>query len=216
MNNEYLKITKLNYEIDKKTIINDLNLAVKEGEFISIMGPSGSGKTSLLRLISGLAKQSKGTIKVNHKVIADDDTFIEPENRNLGLVVQEKVLFPHLNVINNIKFGLSHSSINDDLSSIVEQFKITHLLNNYPHQLSGGEAQRVALARTLVTKPKILLLDEPFNGLDEALKKEIYPDIQAFLKEHKITTIMVSHNIQEVEELSDRSFKLNNFALKAI
>ena len=216
MNNEYLKITKLNYEIDKKPIIHELNLAVKEGEFISIMGPSGSGKTSLLRLISGLAKQSKGTIKINNKIVADDDTFIEPENRNLGLVVQEKVLFPHLNVINNIKFGLSNGSINDDPAYIAEQFKITHLLNNYPHQLSGGEAQRVALARTLVTKPKILLLDEPFNGLDEALKKEIYPDIQAFLKEHKITTIMVSHNIQEVEELSDRSFKLNNSALKAI
>jgi len=216
MNNEYLKITKLNYEIDKKPIIHELNLAVKEGEFISIMGPSGSGKTSLLRLISGLAKQSKGTIKINNKIVADDDTFIEPENRNLGLVVQEKVLFPHLNVINNIKFGLSNGSINDDPGYIAEQFKITHLLNNYPHQLSGGEAQRVALARTLVTKPKILLLDEPFNGLDEALKQEIYPDIQAFLKEHNITTVMVSHNIQEVEELSDRSFKLNNSALKAI
>jgi len=216
MNNEYLKITKLNYEIDKKPIIHELNLAVKEGEFISIMGPSGSGKTSLLRLISGLAKQSKGTIKINNKIVADDDTFIEPENRNLGLVVQEKVLFPHLNVINNIKFGLSNGSINDDPGYIAEQFKITHLLNNYPHQLSGGEAQRVALARTLVTKPKILLLDEPFNGLDEALKQEIYPDIQAFLKEHNITTVMVSHNIQEVKELSDRSFKLNNSALKAI
>jgi len=216
MNNEYLKITKLNYEIDKKPIIHELNLAVKEGEFISIRGPSGSGKTSLLRLISGLAKQSKGTIEINNKIVADDDTFIEPENRNLGLVVQEKVLFPHLNVINNIKFGLSNGSINDDPGYIAEQFKITHLLNNYPHQLSGGEAQRVALARTLVTKPKILLLDEPFNGLDEALKQEIYPDIQAFLKEHNITTVMVSHNIQEVEELSDRSFKLNNSALKAI
>ena len=118
--------------------------------------------------------------------------------------------------MNNIKFGISNDLQTVDPSHIAKQFKINHLLKNYPHQLSGGEAQRVALARTLITKPKILLLDEPFNGLDEALKQDIYPDIQRFLKEYNITTIMVSHNIKEVKELSNRSFTLDNFKLKAI
>ena len=216
MNNEILKINKLNYDIGNKPIIKDLNLTVNEGEFIAIMGPSGSGKTSLLRLISGLSKLSKGSIAINQKVVADDNTFVEPEHRNLGLVVQEKVLFPHLNVMNNIKFGISNNLQADDPSHIAKQFKINHLLKNYPHQLSGGEAQRVALARTLITQPKILLLDEPFNGLDEALKQDIYPDIQGFLKKYNITTIMVSHNTKEVQELSNRSFTLENFKLKAI
>lgn len=216
MNNEILKINKLNYDIGNKPIIKDLNLTVNEGEFIAIMGPSGSGKTSLLRLISGLSKLSKGSISINKKIVADEDNFVEPEHRNLGLVVQEKVLFPHLNVMNNIKFGISNDLQTGDPSHIAKQFKINHLLKNYPHQLSGGEAQRVALARTLITKPKILLLDEPFNGLDEALKQDIYPDIQRFLKEYNITTVMVSHNIKEVKELSNRSFTLDNFKLKAI
>ena len=216
MNNEILKINKLNYDIGNKSIIKDLNLTVNEGEFIAIMGPSGSGKTSLLRLISGLSKLSKGSISINKEIVADENTFVEPEHRNLGLVVQEKVLFPHLNVMNNIKFGISNDLQTNDPSHIAKQFKINHLLKNYPHQLSGGEAQRVALARTLITKPKILLLDEPFNGLDEALKQDIYPDIQGFLKEYNITTIMVSHNIKEVKELSNRSFTLDNFKLKAI
>ena len=216
MNNEILKINKLNYDISNKSIIKDLNLTVNEGEFIAIMGPSGSGKTSLLRLISGLSKLSKGSISINKEIVADENTFVEPEHRNLGLVVQEKVLFPHLNVMNNIKFGISNDLQTNDPSHIAKQFKINHLLKNYPHQLSGGEAQRVALARTLITKPKILLLDEPFNGLDEALKQDIYPDIQGFLKEYNITTIMVSHNIKEVKELSNRSFTLDNFKLKAI
>tara|TARA_X000000368_G_scaffold395705_1_gene363376 strand:+ start:2797 stop:3450 length:654 start_codon:yes stop_codon:yes gene_type:complete len=216
MNKEFLKITRLHYEIGNKLILKDLNLSVCEGEFISIMGPSGSGKTSLLRLISGLSKQSKGTIAINDKIVSDDNTFVEPEYRNLGLVVQEKVLFPHLNVKKNIEFGISGNINNDDPMHIVNKFQINHLLENYPHQLSGGEAQRVALARTLVTKPQILLLDEPFNGLDEELKKEIYPDILSYLKEFNVTTIMVSHNIKEVEELSDLCYELKDLKLRAI
>ena len=183
---------------------------------IWMTGLSGSGKTSLLRLISGLSKQSKGTIAINDKIVSDDNTFVEPEYRNLGLVVQEKVLFPHLNVKKNIEFGISGNINNDDPMHIVNKFQINHLLENYPHQLSGGEAQRVALARTLVTKPQILLLDEPFNGLDEELKKEIYPDILSYLKEFNVTTIMVSHNIKEVEELSDLCYELKDLKLRAI
>ena len=215
MNKEFLKITNLNYKIENKTILKNLNLSIAEGEFVAIMGPSGCGKTSLLRIISGLAKQTSGVISVNNQILADENNFIEPEARNLGLVVQEKVLFPHLNVKNNIMFGLKTKAM-DSVNKMVDQFKINKLLDHYPHQLSGGEAQRVALTRTLVTAPKLLLLDEPFNGLDEKLKKDIYPDLQELLKQNNTTTIMVSHNTEEVQELSDRSYQLTHKNLQEL
>ena len=215
MNKEFLKITNLNYKIENKTILKNLNLSIAEGEFVAIMGPSGCGKTTLLRIISGLAKQTSGVISVNNQILADENNFIEPEARNLGLVVQEKVLFPHLNVKNNIMFGLKTKAM-DSVNKIVDQFKINKLLDHYPHQLSGGEAQRVALTRTLVTAPKLLLLDEPFNGLDKKLKKDIYPDLLELLKQNNTTTIMVSHNTEEVQELSDRSYQLTHKNLQEL
>ena len=215
MNKEFLKITNLNYKIENKTILKNLNLSIAEGEFVAIMGPSGCGKTTLLRIISGLAKQTSGVISVNNQILADENNFIEPEARNLGLVVQEKVLFPHLNVKNNIMFGVKTKAM-DSVNKMVDQFKINKLLDHYPHQLSGGEAQRVALTRTLVTAPKLLLLDEPFNGLDEKLKKDIYPDLQELLKQNNTTTIMVSHNTEEVQELSDRSYQLTHKNLQEL
>jgi|TARA_B100001113_G_C21082042_1_gene610379 iron(III) transport system ATP-binding protein len=215
MSKEVLKISNLNYDIEKKIILKNINLSLIEGEFISIMGPSGSGKTSLLRVISGLSKQTTGEILIEGKLVASDQTFIETENRNIGLVVQDKVLFPHLTVLDNIKFGINNRDISiKKITAMMSKFKIEDLQDQYPHELSGGEGQRVALARTLITNPKILLLDEPFNGLDDKLKSEIYPDIQSILEENKVTTIMVSHNNEEVQELSHRNFKLLNHKLE--
>ena len=215
MSKEVLKISNLNYDIEKKIILKNINLSLIEGEFISIMGPSGSGKTSLLRVISGLSKQTTGEILIEGKLVASDQTFIETENRNIGLVVQDKVLFPHLTVLDNIKFGINNRDISiKKITAMMSKFKIEELQDQYPHELSGGEGQRVALARTLITNPKILLLDEPFNGLDDKLKSEIYPDIQSILEENKVTTIMVSHNNEEVQELSHRNFKLLNHKLE--
>ena len=215
MSKEVLTISNLNYTIENRIILKNINLSLIEGEFISIMGPSGSGKTSLLRIISGLSKQTSGEIQIEGEVVASDRTFIETEHRNIGLVVQDKVLFPHLTVKDNIKFGISkRDTSNNKADSMMSKFKIEDLQDQYPHQLSGGEGQRVALARTLITNPKILLLDEPFNGLDDKLKNEIYPDIQAILTENKVTTIMVSHNDEEIQELSHRNFKLSNHKLE--
>ena len=215
MSKEVLTISDLNYTIENRIILKNINLSLIEGEFISIMGPSGSGKTSLLRIISGLSKQTSGEIQIEGEVVASDRTFIETEHRNIGLVVQDKVLFPHLTVKDNIKFGISkRDKSNNKAAGMMSKFKIEDLQDQYPHQLSGGEGQRVALARTLITNPKILLLDEPFNGLDDKLKSEIYPDIQAILTENKVTTIMVSHNDEEIQELSHRNFKLSNHKLE--
>ena len=217
MKKEFLNLKNIHYEINSQTILNNINLFIDKGEFISIIGDSGSGKTTLLKIISGLKKQNKGEILLNGKILASEEIFIEPENRNLGLVVQEKVLFPHLKVLANVEFGITkEDNKREKAVEMLNKFHISNLMEKYPHEISGGEAQRVALARTLVTKPKVLLLDEPFNGLNEELKKDIYPDIKKILKDNKIMTIMVSHNTSEVKKLSDRIFNLKNAALKEL
>ena len=214
MKKNYLNLHKIHYVVNSNIILKDVDLTVEKGEFISIIGKSGSGKTTLLKIISGLIKQTSGEISLNNKILANNDSFVEPENRKLGLVVQEKVLFPHLNVQSNVEFGIS-SDIEKKEKSIemLRKFHISNLKDKYPHEISGGEAQRVALARTLVTKPSVLLLDEPFNGLDQELKDEIYPVIKNILKTNKMTTIMVSHDLKEVKRLSAKVYNLNNAAL---
>ena len=214
MKKNYLNLHKIHYVVNSNIILKDVDLTVEKGEFISIIGKSGSGKTTLLKIISGLIKQTSGEISLNNKILANNDSFVEPENRKLGLVVQEKVLFPHLNVQSNVEFGISSDIERKEKSiEMLKKFHISNLKDKYPHEISGGEAQRVALARTLVTKPSVLLLDEPFNGLDQELKDEIYPVIKNILKTNKMTTIMVSHDLKEVKRLSAKVYNLNNSAL---
>ena len=215
MKKNLLKLKKVYYEVNSNLVLEDINLDINEGNFVSIIGKSGSGKTTLLKIISGLKKPTKGTVILNDKILSSDGIFVEPEDRKLGLVVQEKVLFPHLNVQDNVEFGIaSDDKKNEKCIEMLKKFHISDLIDKYPHEISGGEAQRVALARTLVTKPSVLLLDEPFNGLDQGLKDEIYPDIKRILKENKMTTIMVSHNLNEVKSLSNKIYELNNATLK--
>ena len=215
MKENLLKLKKICFEIDSNLILKDINLEIDEGNFVSIIGKSGSGKTSLLKIISGLKKQTKGSIILNNTILSDDDTFVEPESRNLGLVVQEKVLFPHLNVLSNVEFGIpKENNKREKAVEMLNKFHISSLMEKYPHEISGGEAQRVALARTLVTKPQVLLLDEPFSGLDQSLKDGIYPDIKKILKDNNISTIMVSHDLDEVKSLSNKIYELKNGTLK--
>ena len=215
MKKNLLKLKEVYFEVNSNLVLKDINLDIDEGNFVSIIGKSGSGKTTLLKIISGLKKQTKGTVILNDKILSNDGIFVEPEDRKLGLVVQEKVLFPHLNVQDNVEFGIaSDDKKNEKCIEMLKKFHISDLIDKYPHEISGGEAQRVALARTLVTKPCVLLLDEPFNGLDQGLKDEIYPDIKRILKENKMTTIMVSHDLNEVKSLSNKIYELNNATLR--
>ena len=215
MKKNLLNLKEVYFEVNSNLVLEDINLDIDEGNFVSIIGKSGSGKTTLLKIISGLKKPTKGTVILNDKILSNDGIFVEPEDRKLGLVVQEKVLFPHLNVQDNVEFGIaSDDKKNEKCIEMLKNFHISNLIDKYPHEISGGEAQRVALARTLVTKPSVLLLDEPFNGLDQGLKDEIYPDIKRILKENKMTTIMVSHDLNEVKSLSNKIYELNNATLK--
>lgn len=220
--NSFFQLNKLTYKFSNKLIFKDLNLSVSEGDFIGVIGPSGAGKTTLLRIICGLERQTSGEIKLVNKILSNNQFSLPPQDRNIGLVIQEKVLFPHLTVRENINFGLllkkriNRSKKIDLVKSFLMKFNIDDIENKYPHEISGGEAQRVALARSLVSLPKILLLDEPFNGLDNALKHEIYPELKKYLKDKKITTIMVSHNLEEIKELASKYYLIEKKGLKKI
>ena len=209
---KFLKIKDLTFSHEEGSqILNNANLDIGMGDFISILGPSGSGKTTLLRLIAGLDIQDSGSIIIENKIIADKEVMIPPEKRNVGLVVQDKALFPHLNVTKNIMFGIRDLKNKEQLTSdIMKLFKIDKHKDKYPHELSGGEHQRVALARALAPKPKLLLLDEPFDGLDKKLKSELHNEVKKIVKSKKITVIMVSHDQDEAALLSDKVLEIKD------
>ena len=207
----FLSLQNISLDLDNKEILKGLNLQVDKGEFIAITGSSGAGKTSLLRIICGLESPKEGEILLDNMIIFNKGISVPTEKRNIGLVIQEKVLFPHLTARKNIEFGLSKNSPNEShVDEILHHLNITKLANKFPHELSGGESQRVALARSIVMKPKLLLLDEPFTGLDTELKSNIYPEIQSILKNNMITSLMVTHDLNEVKALSDKCFKLDS------
>ena len=207
----FLSLQNISLDLDNKEILKGLNLQVDKGEFIAITGASGSGKTSLLRIICGLESPKEGEILLDNMIIFNKGISVPTEKRNIGLVIQEKVLFPHLTARKNIEFGLSKSSSNEShVDEILHHLNITKLANKFPHELSGGESQRVALARSIVMRPKLLLLDEPFTGLDTELKSNIYPEIQSILKNNMITSLMVTHDLNEVKALSDKCFNLDS------
>lgn len=178
-------------------------------EILVMQGNSGSGKTTTLNLISGLMKPTKGIIKLNDKILVDTDKKIniKTQERNIGYVFQNYALFPNMTVKDNIKFALEDNIV---YKKIIDLLKIEHLLNNYPSEISGGEKQRVALARTLVTNPKLLLLDEPFSALDSNLKKNLYDEFKAILKQLNIPVILITHNEEEAKILGDRLLHINN------
>ena len=218
---EFLSIKNVDLSYNKKdlkiSILKGLNLKVKEGDFIAITGASGSGKTSLLRTICGLESPSNGEIILDNLILFNNEISLPTEKRNIGLVVQEKVLFPHLNAKENIEFGISNNKNKKQLSNeMMDRLKIIKLAEKYPHELSGGESQRVALARSIVMKPKLLMFDEPFTGLDKELKIEIYPEIKSILEDSNITSLMVSHDLNEVKALADKCFYLKSGKLTEI
>lgn len=204
--NNILEISNLShaYSKDSKSVTG-INLNILSGERVSILGPSGCGKSTLLRLIAGLERPSEGEIKIKGIEVSSKESLVPPEKRNVGLVVQDKALFPHLSVYANICFGIKKNKTKDDIASeLLNLFKIEDLKNKYPHEISGGEQQRVALARSLATNPDVLMLDEPFSALDKELKQNIYSEISAVFSEKKSTILLVTHDQNEAELMTER------------
>jgi len=213
---DYLKIKNLSFNYGKKNILNDINLNVDKGEVISLVGPSGCGKSTLLRTIIGLEEIQRGEIELDGKIISSKKVNIPIDKRGMGIVFQNPSLFPHITAEDNIFFGIKkkkNREIYDNRKSISENylklFDLPDIGDKYPHELSGGEQQRVSLVRTLVSNPDIILLDEPFANLDSVIRKKIRSNVIDTLREKNITVIIVTHDPQEAMELSDRICILN-------
>ena len=207
----YLNIKNLSKKYGKNSVLVDLNLSLNKGEIISVIGSSGCGKTTLLNCISGLCEIDAGEISINSKPIQN----LETNKRNIGFVFQESPLFPHLNVIDNILFNMKEVD-NERLNFLLEKIKIKHLKSKYPYEISGGENQRVSVARSLIRKPTLLLLDEPFNNLDYQIKKDTKDLLFDIIKKTKTTTIIVNHDFQQSLEISDKILVLNKDSKKYI
>jgi len=201
MNNNFLEIQDVTFAASKKNKVNNVTFSVeKEGEIICLLGPSGIGKTTILRSIAGLEKIQSGKIILKDKIVSSSTFHMEPEKRNIALSFQENCLFPHYNVIDNIKFGADRNKnkkFNFSVYDFINLLRLEEIQQKYPHEISAGEAQRVSLARSLMSKPDLLLLDEPFSNIDQSLKEELQLKIKKILHEVNITTIIVTHDSYE-------------------
>ncbi len=188
-------------------VLNNVSLSVPVGSITCLLGPSGCGKTTFLRLSAGLETLQSGEIFLDGEKVADANSNIGPEIRGVGLMFQDYVLFPHLSVLENVRFGLESFSVGEQVKKAkvaLEQVGMAEFSSYFPHMLSGGEQQRVALARAIVPRPKILLLDEPFSGLDQRLRKSLRSDTLHLLHELGTTTLMVTHDPEEALLMGDR------------
>ncbi len=201
----FLELTDIHKEFAKFTAVEDFNLNVDKGEFVSFLGPSGCGKTTTLRMIAGFEKPTSGHINIEGK----DITNVPANKRNIGMVFQSYALFPNLSVANNIGFGLkvkgeSASVIKQRVGEMLELIRMSEFANRYPFQLSGGQQQRVALARAIAIRPQVLLMDEPLSALDAKIRITLRQEIRAIQRQLGITTIYVTHDQEEALSISDR------------
>lgn len=177
------------------------------GQVTCLLGRSGCGKSTLLRLIAGLERADRGRIAAGDAVFADAATHLPPEKRGIGLVFQDYALFPHLDVTKNVGFGLAHlnkAERAERVAALLDRFQIAHLSRAYPHSLSGGEQQRVAIARALAREPAVVLMDEPFSGLDGALRRDIQLAILGELRASGAAVLIVTHDAEEAMRVGDR------------
>jgi iron(III) transport system ATP-binding protein len=218
MATEFIEIRDLvkRFPGSPRPAVGPLSLGVRKGELVAVLGPSGCGKTTLLRLIAGFERPDAGSIIIDGHLVADRSRWVEPEDRGVGMVFQDYALFPHLTVLENIAFGLGFRRVDARVRELLQRVGLMGFEDRYPHELSGGEQQRVALARSLATNPKVLLLDEPFSNLDADLRPKMRAELKILLKRLNCTTIFVTHDQEEAFELADRIAVLNGGRLEQI
>jgi iron(III) transport system ATP-binding protein len=187
--------------------VDDVSLSIEPEELVCLLGPSGCGKTTALRVAAGLEPLQRGRVLMNGQVMADGTIDIPPERRSVGLVFQDYALFPHLDVLENVAFGLARTSAAERKAgarAALTQVGMTDYAKVYPHHLSGGQQQRVALARALAPKPAVMLLDEPFSGLDRQLRNQVRDEALHVLKQSRAASLMVTHDPEEAMFMADR------------
>ena len=201
----HLTLSNISKEFSGTTVVQDFNLEVEQGEFVSFLGPSGCGKTTTLRMVAGFEIPTRGTITIN----GVDITNNPPNGRNVGMIFQAYALFPNMTVAQNIGFGLrirkeSESLIKERVAEMLSLIHLESKADSYPYQLSGGQQQRVALGRALANQPQVLLLDEPLSALDAKIRVQLRSEIRAIQKKLGITAIFVTHDQEEALSISDR------------
>ncbi|MBV0891374.1 ABC transporter ATP-binding protein [Paracoccus sp. Z118] len=201
-----LELERVSREFSGRRVLADISLAIPPGRITCLLGESGCGKSTLLRIIAGVDRPDSGSIRMNGAEIVGPGRFVEPESRMIGFMFQDYALFPHLSVAENLAFGLRHLSRADQrrrVAEVVERIGLGHLIDRYPHSLSGGEQQRVALARALAPRPAILLMDEPFSNLDQGLRERVRRETLDTLRRMGTTAIIVTHDPQEALAVGD-------------
>ena len=208
MINNFFEIKDVSFSVGGKTKVNKVNLSIEnEGDIVCILGPSGIGKTTILRTIAGLEKINRGEIFLKNRILSSNNKHVEPEDRNVSLSFQENCLFPHYSVEKNIELGISRKTGKKkrlNPKDIINFLNLEKILNKYPHEISAGEAQRAALARSLISQPDLLLLDEPLSNVDQSFKEEIQVQLKQILTNSKITTIIVTHDSYEAFYLGSK------------
>ena len=199
-----LDVKQLSHSFGEKEALTNLNFSIDNNSIVSVLGPSGCGKTTLIRLIAGLEQIQKGEIFLEKSLVANKNLNVPPEKRPISYVFQDFALFPHMTVLENVSFAAGSKPNKKQLiDQVIHLAKVENFLEKYPHSLSGGEQQRVALARSIAVQPKLLLLDEPFSDLDINLKREIIDDTLHLINSLESSAIVVTHNAEEAMFLSD-------------
>lgn len=195
--------------------VHNLSLTVPTGQILALLGPSGCGKTTTLRLIAGFERPDAGQVEIGEQVIVGTGIFTPPERRQVGMVFQNYALFPHLSVAENVAYGLDRSPHRSArVREVLTMVGLGDLGGRMPHELSGGQQQRVALARALAPRPKVLLLDEPFSGLDVGLREQLRADVARILRQSGATVVFVTHNQEEALLMSDHLVVMNGGRLE--
>ncbi|WP_428641443.1 ABC transporter ATP-binding protein [Roseibium sp.] len=202
-----LVFENVSHDYDGVPSVRDLSLSIAPGEILCLLGHSGCGKTTLMRIAAGVERQNQGKVLINGREIAGDDTFLPPERRGVGLMFQDYALFPHMSILANVMFGLTNMPKKEAVAAALGalgRVGLADYASDYPHALSGGEQQRVALARALVPRPGILLMDEPFSGLDKRLRDSVRDETLAVIRETRATCIIVTHDPEEAMRMGDK------------
>ncbi len=202
-----LTINQLTCNYENQPVIQNLSLKLAKNEIIALLGPSGCGKTTLLKAVAGLQSIHEGEIKIADKLVTSPSFVLPSEKRKIGMIFQDYALFPHMNVIDNIAFGIHHLSKEKQQQISLDMLKMVKLENfakRFPYELSGGQQQRVAIARALAHKPELMLLDEPFSNIDSQSRTEIMFEIRSILKQQKVAAIFVTHSKDEAFIFADK------------
>jgi len=218
MSKNFLEVKNVDFSVGGKIKLKNVSFLIEnKGDTVCLLGPSGIGKTTILRTIAGLEKIKNGSIKLNNNIISSKKIHVEPEDRNISLAFQENSLFPHYNVEKNILIGTEKKNTKKtkiNPKDIINFLNLKKILNKYPHEISAGEAQRASLARSLLSNPDLLLLDEPLSNVDQSFKEEIQVELKKLLSKLKITTIIVTHDSYEAFYLGSKCGIILNQQLK--